>query len=365
MTTLLDEVGIHLRQLQNGTSLSTSMEVVAEWVQFDIPYLLQVEDSIEGNEHARFRVEIDGVPAELQFKKEAQDNERSDRPGMMFGLVEGDRHGNVSYTKVVVGFDQQLLNTIPEDMQKNFESIKQGSPTKWLRGLDNREGRIIRAAVDSINRFLEVYRASLGYYWVRGISPSEIIYFMRTTVSENEDEYNHGLMYPRGGLKPGTATLGEKEHNTLNARLQAEHQVPIEITLRLDAQDKLDLGEYRLAVITAGTMFETFLKDGLKELMAAEGMSDEDIRDVFVGEGDYTGVKTLARETVPKTLHFDFEATEEYKIWNKQTREMRNKVIHEAYSPTQEEARAAYESANEAVEFLRDRMIERREELGR
>lgn len=339
------------------------MEVSAEWVQFEVPYILQVEDSFEGNEAARFHSRVGGVPAELQFKKEAREKAEGDRPGMMFGQVEGDRLGNVSYTKVRVGFAQPFLDSLPDDVKGDFESVKEGHPTKWLKNLDGREGHIIRSAVDHVNRFLEVYRASLGYYWIQGVSPAEIVYFMRTTVAEDGENYNHGAMYPKGGLEPGTATIDVESHETLNARLQTEHQVPIEISLRLDAQDKLDLGEYRLAVITAGTMFEAFLKDGLKELMAAEGMSENEIEAVFVDDGDYTSITTLATETVPKTLHFDFEATDEFEAWDEQTRKMRNQVVHERYIPSKDEARAAYEAAESAVEFLRDKMILRGDEL--
>lgn len=348
---------------KTNTILSSIMGVAAEWVQFEIPYILQVEDSFQGNESARFRSRVRGVPAELQFKKEGREGEESERPGMLFGQVEGDRLGNVSYTKVKVGFDQQLLDALSEELDDEFEAVKEGSPTKWLKNLDGREGRIIRAAVDHVNRFLEVYRASLGYYWIRGVSPSEVVYFMRTTVSENEDIYNHGTIYLGSALTPGTSTIDEEAHDTIEARLNTEHNIPIIISLRLDAQDKLDLGEYRLAVITAGTMFEAFLKDGLKDLMAAQGMPDDEIESVFVDDEDYTSITTLAKETVPKTLHFDFEATDEFEAWDEKTREMRNRVVHEGYVPSEEEARAAYDAADDAVEFLTDKMIEHHQEL--
>lgn len=339
------------------------MKIAAEWVQFEIPYLLQVEDSFEGNESARFHSRVRGVPAELQFKKEAREGEEGERPGMMFGQVEGDRLGNVSYTKVRVRFNRQLLDALPDELNDDFEALKEGSPTKWLKNLNGREGRIIRAAVDQVNQFLEVYRASLGYYWIRGVSPSEVVYFMRTTVSKNEDTYDHGTMYPGSALTPGTSTIDEKAHNTIEARLDTEHKVPITISLRLDAQDKLDLGEYRLAVITAGTMFEAFLKEGLKDLMAAQGMSDDEIESVFVDDGDYTSITTLAKETVPKTIHFDFKETDRFEAWDEETRKMRNRVVHEGYVPSEDEARAAYEAAADAVEFLTDKMVERHEEL--
>ena len=82
------------------------MEVAAEWVRFEIPYLLQVEDSFEDNKDARFHSRFEGVPAELQFKKQAREGNESERPGMMFGQIEGDRFGTVSYTNVKVGTSQ-------------------------------------------------------------------------------------------------------------------------------------------------------------------------------------------------------------------------------------------------------------------
>ena len=262
-----------------------------------------------------------------------------------------------------MGFDRQLLETLPNELQSDFENVKKGGPTKWLRNLDGREGHIIRTAVGHVNQFLEIYRASLGYYWIRTVSPSEVVYFMRTTVPKSGENYHHGVMYPGSALTPGTSTISEESHDIIEARLNTEHEIPITISLRLDAQDKLDLGEYRLAVITAGTMFEAFLKDGLKELMAAEGMSDEEIESVFVDNGDYTSISTLAKVTVPKALHFDFEETVEFESWDEKTREMRNRVVHEGYIPSEDEARAAFEAADTALEFLTDKMIERHKEL--
>ena len=42
---------------------------------------------------------------------------------------------------------------------------------------------------------------------------------------------------------------------------------------------------------------------------------------------------------------------------------MRNQVVHEGYIPSEDEVRAAYDAAESAVEFLRDKMIERGDEL--
>lgn len=337
------------------------MDIVAEWVEFEIPFLIQVEDSFEGNSDARFQVRIDGIPAEVQFKKEVREEES--RPGSMFGLVEGERLGNVSYTLVRIGFARPFLDSLDEEYQSSFEDIQEGGPTRMTSSLDSREGQLIKSAIDYMNLFLERYRATFGYYWIRRLKPSEIAYFKLFSVAENGEEYNHNVMYAHKGLTPASATLDRAQHEVLQSRLTDEHEVPAAVSLRLDARDNLDLGEYKLSVILAGTMFETFLKRRLRLVMEIEGKSPSTIEQAFVrSDGRYKGVVQLAKES-HKTFHFDFSGSDEYQEWMEKTRELRNEVIHEDYQPTEDEADEALTASVNAVELLEREIDERVKKL--
>lgn len=337
------------------------MDIVAEWVEFEIPFLIQVEDSFDGNEHTRFQVERNDIPAEFQFEKQVREEEG--RPGSMFGLVEGERLGNVSYTKVRIGFAQPFINSLDEEYQSSFEKITEGGQARLISSLESREGYIIKEAVNYLNLFLDRYRASFDYYWIRQLKPSEIAYFTLHSVAEDGSEHKHGVMYAQDGLTPGSVTLDEQQYKILQSRLHDNHEIPAPVSLELDAKDKLDLGEYRLCVILSETMFESFLKTNLRQIMEAEGKSPEEIENAFRrGDGDYKGIVRVAKDA-HKTLHFDFEGTDEYENWRQKTRDVRNDVVHDGYMPTDNEARKALNAASNAIELLSEEMAERAEEL--
>jgi hypothetical protein len=336
------------------------MDVVAAWADFEIPFLIQVEDSIDGPENA-FQVTRDGIPAELRFEKRKRTSDT--HGGKMFGLVEGERLGNVSYTYVQVGFAKPYLNLLSDDYNTEYEQIAEGSRQILSSSLDTVRGKVAKDALEWTNLFLEKYRSTFGYYWIRRLKPSEIVHFNLTFVAENGEEYTDGMMYAQDGLTPGSTTLDDEQRTILQSRLTDQQSVPTAISLKLDARDRLDIGEYRLAVLLAGTMFESFLKTSLQEVMEAEGKSEEYIANAFENDnGDYKSVVTLAKGC-SRTFHFDFEGSDEYEDWYEDTRGLRNDVIHEGYQPSEGEAERAIESAEAAVNVLAGKIEQRVQKL--
>lgn len=336
------------------------MDIVAAWVQFEIPFLLQAEDSID-NPTKAFQIQKDGIPAELRLSKQKQ--ESSAHGGSMFGLVEGERLGNVSSTTVLIGFAEPFLESLDDAYHVEYEEVSEEGNTLMTSTLDTPQGKIAEGAVAWLNEFLETYRATFGYYWIRRLQPSEIAHFQLTFVAENGDEYTEGLMYAKDGLTLGTTTMDEEQRTILQSRLKSDESVPTPVALELDAKNNLDLGEYRLAVIVSATMFESLLKTSLREVMQAEGKSKEEIKKAFQrDDGGYKGVKQLAKEC-HKTFHFDFKGSDEFDAWNKKTRELRNSVIHEGYEPSEEEAVGALAAAEDARNLLTKKITERIEKL--
>lgn len=337
------------------------MKLAAVWIDFKIPFLIQVEDSLEEPKNA-FQVRKEGIPAELRFKKKAETSDT--HGGKMFGLIEGERLGNVSYTVVRVGFAEPYIDSLGEKYETEYEEISDGGRQILSNSLDTLRGKVAKDAVEWTNLFLEKYRSTFAYYWIRRLNPSEIAHFTLTFVAENGDKYTNALMYAQDGLTPGSTTLDDEQRTVLQSRLTDRRSVPTTLSLELDAKDKLDIGEYRLSVLVAGTMFESFLKTSLREVMEAEGRSDEYIENAFEEDnGDPKSVVALAKDC-DKTFHFDFKGSKEYEDWDKNTRQLRNNVIHEGYQPSEEEAERAIESAEAAVDVLGEKISERIQKLG-
>lgn len=57
-------------------------------------------------------------------------------------------------------------------------------------------------------------------------------------------------------------------------------------------------------------------------------------------------------------LDFDFQSTDEYDDWKNDAHELRNKVVHEGWHVTEEEARNAYDAVQRAIAVLIERFDE-------
>lgn len=318
------------------------MEIQYEWVCFDIPFFLQVPDSFEKNESARFYPSICGDTAELRFEREPVKT----RGGETFGMAAGDRLGNVSYTKVRVGLGDDVVSEAP-DMSEGKYVL-----TSDLRG---RDGYLIERAVAFLNRFLRVYRVAIGYYWVRPVTPREIVLFTLVGVhTGGNTERRHRKIMP-GSLKPPSATISIKECKRLNGMLQSEAPVALTGETDLDTQDKIDLGETNLAVLNAERFFEIWLKNAFEEILVKRGWSNNEIEDLLKNDrGEYKRLTNIAGTYIDHHLGFAFQDTEEYEEWKAKTHNLRNAVAHEGHIASKEEALDAYEASVEAILCLAD-----------
>lgn len=331
-----------LQPIFNPKSLSnTGMSIKSEWVCFDIPFFLQLPDSFDDNVYARLYPTIDGKSAELRFKREPIES----RGGKTFGMVVGDRLGNASYTKTRVGLTEPILKDIPEDETEGRYFL-----TSDLR---DRDGYLIGESVQYLNQFLQAYRTSLEYFWIRPLTPREIVSFELVSVYENgEQETRHRKITGRS-LKLPNATLGKEECGYLNGLLQDEVPIPLLDEIDLDTQDKIDLEESSLAVLNAERFFEIWLKNAFEIILRSRGWGDNEIDDLLKRDnGEYERLSNIAGNFVDHHLNFKFQDTDEYTGWLENTHKLRNEIAHEGYNANRDEAVNAYKAAIEATILL-------------
>lgn len=318
------------------------MGIRREWVCFDIPFFLQVPDSFDDieNKYERFYPNIDGDTAELRFKRDSVET----RGGETFGMAAGDRLGNVSYTKVRVGLSGDVLDAAPEPSEGQY------ALTSDLRG---RDGWLIEKAVDFLNQFLRVYRVSLGYYWIRPLTPREIVTFELVSVHDDGDADGRQRKITPGALKPASATLDAERCRALNAMMQDTQGVSLTSEIDMDTQDKIDLEEPNLAVLNAERFFEVWVKNAFEVIASERGWEDDEIEDLLLtDDGEYERLTNIAGTFIDQHLDFAFSDTAEYDAWKADTHNVRNRVAHEGYMASREEAVAAYEASVEAVLLL-------------
>lgn len=285
----------------------------SEYVEFTIPYLLKVKDSFEQNPDWRFEVDRDGVKAELRFKKEKSE-------GYTFSAFpEGDRSGNLCWTKVQVRFSDGLS----QDGRSS-------------------EGTLIEASLGAINRFLEVYRAVMEDEWIRDLAFQNIVEF--TVYWDTGSEVESETVYVPN------ETFGEFEMD-LEARDQIQKYIDESIRINpakkmdLDTKEKIHRGEYDLAVINADRLFEFWAINVFVHIKDSRGESADDAVEL-VTDNKFTNVIS---NFYNDHLGFDFKGTTEYEDWKKHTHELRNNVVHEGWHVTEEEAQRAYDASIRAI----------------
>jgi hypothetical protein len=316
------------------------MSIQYEWVCFDIPFFLQAPDSFDGNEAARFYPSVDGDTAELRFKRDSVET----RGGETFGMAAGDRLGNVSYTRVRVGVGDDVLEAAPEPSDGQY------ALTSDLRG---RDGWLIGKAIEFLNQFLRVYRVSLEYYWIRPLTPQEIVTFELVSVHENSETVSRHRKITPGALQVPNSTLDIEQCRALNALMQGESSVPLTGEIDLDVQDKIDLEEANLAVLNAERFFELWVKNAFEVVASERGWSEDEIRDLLKKDnGEYEYISNIAGNFIGQHLDFAFSDTDEYDAWKEDTHDVRNSVAHEGYIASVEEAIAAYKASADAVLLL-------------
>lgn len=234
----------------------------------------------------------------------------------------------------------------------------------------------ISLAVDFVNKFLANYRAITERYYISYITPAVIQNFIiHSTYQDGEvrvqtyatdqsvldipDEasiLDDAVNIMDATLHGMGGSISEEKDQLLRNVLEAGRLPPILMELDLEVQNKLDLREWRLAVLEAAILFETYLNTLLRNTFKKLGLEEEAIENKFlkdVKNGIPLSCTAIAKKLVLEALDFDFEATDEFDAWALHTRDLRNDIVHgKKFIVTESEARLACDSVKNATELL-------------
>lgn len=284
-----------------------------EYVEFEIPYLLKLEDSIEQNPDWRFEIENDGQIAELRFRKEKSENYE------YTAFPAGDRSGNLCWTKVQVRFPGGLSG-------------------------DGRteDGSLIEASREILNRFLEAYRAVMADEWIRELAFQDIVEFTVYWDLGSKTE-SRTVYVPNETF--GSPSLEVETRDEIQRYLYEDITINPSKRIDLNTQEKIHRGEYELAVINAARHFEFWAKNIFVYLKEQRGTAPDEAVNLVIG----VNISNLACNFFRDHLDFDFQKTDEYEMWSEQTQDIRNNVIHEGWHISEEQAQQAYQASLKAI----------------
>jgi len=112
-------------------------------------------------------------------------------------------------------------------------------------------------------------------------------------------------------------------------------------------------GDTRLAALLSALAAESLLDELLMHLKWEEAATPERAADSWIN-----GLVTRIKREYPSRLggNWDFGGEGPIGRWNLHVAELRHRIVHGGYVPTEEEASRAYASINALVEFLVDRL---------
>lgn len=312
-------------------------------IQFEIPYHIQVKDSFKNNKNGRFYPVIEDIPAEIRFKSNVEDS-----GGIAIaGTAAGDRHGNLGYSSVQVWFDNQFIESMPEEFEDGPPAPD--SLMFHMGPTTGETGYLIENAITYFNKFIQSYRHVSKFYWVKSLAPHEITRFQIVKKHEDGREETQTQFVTKSALKSGPLS----DELLANIRRFTTQGLPemLFYELILDAEDKIDRGEYNSAIVDSATMFEIWIKSVFEVVAQKNGFSEEEAKEMITKGGDsdeYLSPKNIIMDHFP-SLGYELEKMDCFEDWDENTRKVRNMVVHEGYNANFKEARLAQNSAAEAV----------------
>lgn len=295
-------------------------------------------------------VKLDNLMAGVQFLRRINQN----NPARLCGEIIGDRTGRASFSTVRVNFPLEQFDKSKHWNTKLFVSL----------------------AVDFVNKFLSNYRAVTERFYISPVTPAVIQNFIIQSTYDDGDtrvqtyatdksvidipdkvSVLDDSMYLMDATLHGMGgAISEEKDEFLRRVLREGKMPPILMELDLEVQNKLDLREWRLAVLESAILFETYLNTILRAAYRKSGLKTDEIERKFlknVQKSIPLSCTAIAKSLVKDAIGLDFESTEEFQAWARNTRDLRNDIVHgKKFHVSDAEARLSCDSVKNAMDLL-------------
>lgn len=323
---------------------------------FEIPYAIRIDDGFH------FEQQEDYVELELENKQDAAEiqcrladvfawlrfEQNVHQEGMFFDgqfSIEGERLGKSLSSTVLIHFSEEFINSIPDQVLQNTpeDYHEQGTimGSEISTPLDK---HLIVWGVNFLNKFLRYYRFFENEYWIQPITPQMIQKFhLWRNTTEGFDR--HRVRNWIGGPIRG----GEADIETIQEATLSTMELPLVQKLQLDARDNIDKSNYSIGVVQAGQLLELWSQYAFIIIAKQQGHSEKEAKELINYDSDRSIKPPNIFDKYRKDLGYDFKSTDQFDDWNDDTRKLRNRVVHDGYEPSRNEASDAFKGSMEAI----------------
>lgn len=320
-------------------------------LEFTGPYSFRLPNSIdEEQREAAYSVVLDDIEAELRLGDSEEG--RSAFQGGGAASFPRDRHGLLLNQTVQIHLSENYIGELPDDIEEPvYEDMILGSKTAGLHE------RLINDSVEYYNRFIECYKVVTESYWMRAVIPNEILNFTIRKVEGGDiiEETSVGLS--GGTLQMGT--ISPEQDGTLRKNLQEENAVTLSRQLDLDIRDKMDLGEYTIAVYNSNQLFVFWTRREFTKMLKAKGKTTQEAADRMwdSGRDQYHHIKGMY-DMIESDIGVDIKNTKEWELWHTHCRDTRNDLVHEGRRAEEIDAIYAYYYTRKAMVTFKRQFID-------
>lgn len=316
-------------------------------VEFVGPYSFKIPD-ITDEDIPGYEVNLDEVKAEIRTGSSV-----GGRSAFKGGpaTFPRDRHGMLMNQEIQVHFSESYINSLPSDIEEpTYEDMMMSSRVVGLHK------RLTDDAIRFYNRFLECYKATTDNYWMRGVNVNEIFNFTIKKIEDGEVADETGLGITGGLIDSGP--ISEQQDKALRHHLQEGNELTVSQQLHLDILDKMDLGEYTIAVINSKQLFEFWTRREFKRIFVSQGKTVEEAEEqMWNSDWDqYDDVKTIYQ--MIKSEGIDLTDSTELKLWERHCKDLRDEIVHEGRRATEIDAIYAYHYTTKAMRVFKAKFAE-------
>lgn len=311
-------------------------------------------------------VDVDGIKVGVQFLKRINTNNNF----TIAGEVQGDRAGRAAFSSVRVNFplEQFTVQNTPEQLvgDQNFF---------W-----NSQFFVV-IAIEAVNKFLSHYRIIAKKSHIKPISSTTIQQFRIYTSFKNDSDYSqfyitnknpipiperirdylkYNSFHFDGEMRGLGYVIDDNQDKEIRESLTNNKKPSLLATIDMEIQDRLSMGEYRLAAIESGVFFEAFLYDFLRMVYKEQGLNEQEIEKKFLQKDGKRpmSITDIAKKRIIDSIGFDFFHTKEFVNWQKKTVDLRNDIVHgKILDVSMTQALESVDASLKANHLLRDKYL--------
>lgn len=314
------------------------MEISDIHAEFEIPYLLELDDSVDGGEDWRFVTQYHSQYAQLRFEKRILDG----KPLPLPDFPKADLNGRVCRTLVEVWYSVEfvrMMESLRDDLEFEIDGIRFHG-----RQPDGFDSYFIGYAMGHLNEFIDLYRILSGRHWVRRLTLESISEL--DLVETHGDQSDSRTFYMTGD--PGAMDQSKYELRTKIKEALSEDVSPsLFQRIRLDIKDNLRKSEYDMAVMNSTRLLEVWVKTAY---LALENIKFNNEQSARTDINDR--LMDVVEKHLQKHLSYDIVEDETWKRWKNGAYGLRCETIHEGREIDEDDAKSAFNQSKELIAHI-------------